>query len=425
MISNRSKHLFTEAKKHIPGGVNSPVRAFRAVGGDPIFIKKAKGAFLYDEDGNRYLDLINSWGPMILGHAQPEVVKAVKKQLSKSFSFGAPTEAEVKIAELITSTIKPVEMIRFVSSGTEACMSAIRLARGYTKRNYIIKFRGCYHGHADAFLVEAGSGAMTQGKPSSEGIPEDFTKYTLVADFNNLESVEALFSKFKNQIAALIIEPIAGNMGCIPPNEGFLKALENLCKKEGSCFVLDEVMTGFRLAWGGAAEVYNLNPDIICYGKIIGGGMPVGAFGGKKEIFECLSPLGGVYQAGTLSGNPVAMTAGYKTLEILRNDLSIYDRLEAKTHSLAVALQSIFDKKGKGFTVNQIGSMISCFFSDEKIQDYASAKTTDTRLFADYFQKMLAAGIYLPPSNFESWFISDSLTEKHIQKIVLETERFF
>jgi len=313
MISNRSKHLFAEAQKHIPGGVNSPVRAFRAVGGDPIFIKKAKGAFLYDEDGNRYLDLINSWGPMILGHAHPEVVSAVKKQLSKSFSFGAPTEAEVKIAALITSTIKPVEMIRFVSSGTEACMSAIRLARGYTKRNYIIKFRGCYHGHADAFLVEAGSGAMTQGKPSSEGIPEDFTKYTLVADFNNLESVKGIFSKYKNQIAALIIEPIAGNMGCIPPNDGFLN---------------------------GAAEIYDLNPDIICYGKIIGGGMPVGAFGGKKEIFECLSPLGGVYQAGTLSGNPVAMTAGFKTLQLLRNDLSIYDRLETKTRLLAEALQS-------------------------------------------------------------------------------------
>jgi len=425
MISNRSKHLFAEAQKHIPGGVNSPVRAFRAVGGDPIFIKKAKGAFLYDEDGNRYLDLINSWGPMILGHAHPEVVNAVKKQLSKSFSFGAPTEAEVKIAELITSTIKPVEMIRFVSSGTEACMSAIRLARGYTKRNHIIKFRGCYHGHADAFLVEAGSGAMTQGKPSSEGIPEDFTKYTLVADFNNLESVKALFSKYKNQIAALIIEPIAGNMGCISPIEGFLKSLENLCKKEGTCFVLDEVMTGFRLAWGGAAEIYDLNPDIICYGKIIGGGMPVGAFGGKKEIFECLSPLGGVYQAGTLSGNPLAMTAGFTTLELLRNDLSIYDRLETKTRILAEALQSIFDEKGKGYSVNQIGSMISCFFSDESIHDYVSAKTTDTELFGKYFRHMLSKGIYLPPSNFESWFISDSLTEKHVEKIVLETKLFF
>lgn len=424
MTSNRSRQLFEEAQRHIPGGVNSPVRAFRAVGGSPVFIKSAKGAYLYDEDGNHYLDLINSWGPMILGHAHPDVVAAVREQLPKSFSFGAPTEAEVQIAELITSTITHVEMIRFVSSGTEACMSAIRLARGYTKRDYIVKFKGCYHGHADAFLVEAGSGALTQGKPSSEGIPAAFTQYTLVADFNNLASVQRLFETHKNQIAAVIIEPVAGNMGCIPPEEGFLKNLQDLCQQEGALFILDEVMTGFRLAWGGAAELFGLSPDMVCYGKIIGGGMPVGAFGGRREIFGHLAPLGGVYQAGTLSGNPVAVVAGLATLSLLRSDPAIYQQLETNTRRLAEGLRAVFQKKGIAHTVHQCGSMLSVFFSGENIKDYTSAKTTDTALFARFFHHMLASGVYLPPSAFESWFVSAALGSQDLDTILEKTEDF-
>lgn len=416
--------MFEDAQRHIPGGVNSPVRAFQAVGGSPIFIEKASGAYLYDEDGNRYLDLINSWGPMILGHAHPAVVAAVQTQLPKGFSFGTPTAAEVEIAELTTSTIPHIEMIRFVSSGTEACMSAIRLARGFTKRDYIIKFKGCYHGHADSFLVEAGSGALTQGKPSSEGIPTDFTKYTLSADFNDLGSVQRLFEGYKNQVAAVIIEPVAGNMGCIPPEAGFLKSLQNLCKEEGALFILDEVMTGFRLAWGGAAELLGLSPDIVCYGKIIGGGMPVGAFGGRREIFEQLAPLGGVYQAGTLSGNPVAVVAGLATLQILRSDPSIYQKLETNAKWLADELRALFTKHEKKATIHQCGSMLSIFFSSENIRDYELAKTTDTALFARYFHHMLAAGIYLPPSNFESWFVSAAAEQEDLAVVVQETAKF-
>ena len=424
MMTNRSRQLFAQAQRHIPGGVNSPVRAFQAVGGTPIFIQKASGAYLYDEDGNRYLDLINAWGPMILGHAHPGVVASVQAQLPKSFSFGAPTAAEVQIAELITSTIEHIEMIRFVSSGTEACMSAIRLARGYTKRDYIVKFKGCYHGHADAFLVDAGSGALTQGKPSSEGVPAAFTRYTLSADFNDLDSVQRLFEAHKNQIAAVIIEPVAGNMGCIPPEAGFLNSLQNLCREEGTLFILDEVMTGFRLAWGGAAELFGLSPDITCYGKIIGGGMPVGAFGGRREIFNHLAPLGGVYQAGTLSGNPVAVAAGLATLQILHDDRSIYQKLEAQTRWLAEALRAVFQKNGNNFTIHQCGSMMSIFFSGENIRDYESAKTTDAALFARYFHHMLAAGIYLPPSNFESWFVSAEIGKADFEKVVQETAVF-
>jgi glutamate-1-semialdehyde 2,1-aminomutase len=424
MQSNQSRRLFENAQRHIPGGVNSPVRAFQAVGGHPIFIKQAKGAYLYDEDGNQYLDLINSWGPMILGHAHPEVVAAVQEQLPKSFSYGAPTAAEVEIAELITSTIKPVEMIRFTSSGTEACMSAIRLARGYTKRDYIVKFRGCYHGHADAFLVDAGSGALTQGKPSSEGIPAAFTQYTLSADFNDLEHVKRLFSSYKRQIAAVIIEPVAGNMGCIPPETGFLASLQELCKAEGALFILDEVMTGFRLAWGGAAERFGLHPDLVCYGKIIGGGMPVGAFGGRRDIFEKLAPLGGVYQAGTLSGNPVAVAAGLATLKILLRKPSIYQQLENNTRHLAEGLRSLFQQAGKPCAVHQCGSMLSIFFSGKNIRDFASAKTTDTALFARYFHHLLDAGIYLPPSAFESWFVSGEVGEREVEKVLKGTAEF-
>jgi glutamate-1-semialdehyde 2,1-aminomutase len=425
MNFNRSQQLFERAQRRIPGGVNSPVRAFRGVGGTPVFIRKAEGAYLYDEDGNRYLDLINSWGPMILGHAHPEVVRAVREQLPRSFSFGAPTEAEVQIAELITTGIEPVEVVRFVSSGTEACMSAVRLARGYTQRPYIVKFRGCYHGHADTFLVEAGSGALTQGKPSSEGIPADFTQYTLLADFNDPDSVKRLFQKYPERIAAVIVESVAGNMGCIPPEEGFLPFLQSLCQREGTLFLLDEVMTGFRLAWGGATALFGLDPDLVCYGKIIGGGMPVGAFGGRRKILEHLAPLGGVYQAGTLSGNPVAVSAGLATLKILQNDPSIYQKLETKTRWLAAELRALFQKKGVPSTVHQCGSMLSVFFSGEKIIDLDSAKTTDAALFARYFHHMLAAGVYLPPSNFESWFVSDALTNEDLERVVEATGRFF
>lgn len=420
----KSEQLFTEAQRHIPGGVNSPVRAFQAVGGNPVFIQKASGAYLFDEDGNRYLDLINAWGPMILGHAHPDVVSAVAEQLPKSFSFGAPTAGEVEIASLITSTIQTVERIRFVSSGTEACMSAIRLARGYTKRDYIVKFRGCYHGHTDAFLVDAGSGALTQGRPSSEGVPMDFTKYTLSADYNDLDSVRQLFKAYRRQIAAVIIEPVAGNMGCVVPAEGFLKSLQDLCQEEGALFILDEVMTGFRLAWGGAAELFGLSPDITCFGKIIGGGMPVGAFGGRRDIFEHLAPLGGVYQAGTLSGNPVAVAAGLATLRILRSNPDIYEKLEANTQWLAEELRQLFKSCNLPYTVQQCGSMMSIFFSKLNVVDLKTAKTTDTALFARYFHHMLAKGIYLPPSNYESWFISAAMEQGDYERIVAETGVF-
>lgn len=414
---SKSEELFSKSQEHIPGGVNSPVRAFNAVGGTPIFIKKAKGAYLYDEDGNSYVDLINSWGPMILGHAKQEVINAVTDQIQKSFTYGTPTVNELCMANLVCEMVPGLEMVRMVNSGTEACMSAIRLARGYTGKKKIIKFAGCYHGHHDSFLVQAGSGALTLGSPTSPGVPKESAANTLIADFNSLESVEALFNAHED-IAGVILEPVAGNMGCIPPENGFLKGLKQLCKKHNALFILDEVMTGFRLAAGGAQEYYKVEADVVCFGKIIGGGMPVGAFGGRKEIFNHLAPLGPVYQAGTLSGNPVAMAAGLTMLKILKNNPEIYNKIADTTAHLHSALKSILEEKGIAHHINSVGSMISIFFTEEKVNNYASAKTTDTELFRKIFHHGLEKGIYLPPSNYETWFISKSIKDKEVETIL-------
>lgn len=419
----KSEDLFSRSKKHIPGGVNSPVRAFNSVGGRPVFINKAKGAYLYDEDGNSYVDLINSWGPMILGHAHDEVIAAVTEQIQDSFTYGTPTAKELEMAELICSMVPGLEMVRMVNSGTEACMSAVRLARGFTGRKKIIKFAGCYHGHHDSFLVQAGSGALTLGSPNSPGVPEETAANTLIAEYNNLESVAQLFAKH-GDIACIILEPVAGNMGCIAPDPGFLSGLQQLCKSNGALFIMDEVMTGFRLAAGGAQEVFDIQADIICFGKIIGGGMPVGAFGGKREIFQHLAPLGPVYQAGTLSGNPVAMSAGITTLKILKENPSIYSAIAKTVGSLHKELDSILDKKGIAHHINSIGSMISVFYTDQEVTSYNSAKTTDTKLFSKIFHHCLKSGVYLPPSNFESWFFSSEVKEAEVG-LILEAFRSF
>lgn len=419
----QSQKLFERSQQNIPGGVNSPVRAFKSVGGTPIFIDHAKGAYLYDVDGNKYVDLINSWGPMILGHAHPEVIKAVKSQVQKSFTYGTPTSAEADMADLICSMVPGLEMVRMVNSGTEACMSAIRLARGYTGKSKIIKFAGCYHGHHDSFLVQAGSGALTLGSPNSPGVPEGTASNTLIAEYNDLESVSQLFQAY-DDIAGIILEPVAGNMGCILPEDGFLQGLRDLCDQNGSLLILDEVMTGFRLAPGGAQELFDVRGDIICFGKIIGGGMPVGAFGGRKAIFESLAPLGPVYQAGTLSGNPVAMAAGITTLSILKNNNEIYTYLANIVQKLKIELDYILEKKGIPHHINNLGSMISVFFSEGPIISFKDAQQTDTNLFSRIFHHGLANGIYLPPSNYESWFLSKDIGEKEIEKIIKIFETF-
>jgi len=413
----KSEALFTHSKKYIPGGVNSPVRAFSSVGGNPVFINKAKGAYLYDEDGNSYVDLINSWGPMILGHAHPDVIAAVVEQIEHSFTYGTPTEKELVMAELICSMVPGLEMVRMVNSGTEACMSAVRLARGYTGKTKIIKFAGCYHGHHDSFLVQAGSGALTLGSPNSPGVPAETAANTLIAEYNDLPSVQHLFEKH-GDIACVILEPVAGNMGCIAPESGFLEGLKSLCHQNGSLFVMDEVMTGFRLAAGGAQELFDVQADIICFGKIIGGGMPVGAFGGRREIFEHLAPLGPVYQAGTLSGNPIAMTAGITTLNILRDNPSLYHGIEKTVTYLHQELDSILEEKGIAHHINSIGSMISVFYTDQKVTSFESAKTTDTALFSKIFHHCLRSGVYLPPSNYESWFFSCEIKDEEVDKIL-------
>lgn len=413
----KSQQLFERSQKTIPGGVNSPVRAFKSVGGTPIFIERARGAYLYDVDGNSYVDLINSWGPMILGHAHPEVIDAVKEQIENSFTYGTPTAKEAEMAELICSMVPGLEMVRMVNSGTEACMSAVRLARGYTGKTKIIKFAGCYHGHHDSFLVEAGSGALTLGTPNSPGVTAETAANTLIAEFNNLESVKQLFEKH-DDVACLIIEPVAGNMGCILPNEGFLEGLKEICQVNGALLIFDEVMTGFRLAPGGAQEVYNIKADIICFGKIIGGGMPVGAFGGSKEIFQHLAPLGPVYQAGTLSGNPVAMAAGHMTLSILNNHPEIYSNIEKEVEEMHQMLSEILNQKGIPHHINSLGSMMSIFFTDIAVHNYTDAKKTDSALFARIFHHALQSGVYLPPSNYESWFISNAIKDKEIEKIL-------
>ena len=410
MLYKRSSELFVEANKVIPGGVNSPVRAFKGVGGTPIFIKEAKGAYLYDEDGNKFIDYINSWGPMILGHAFEPVVNAVIEKAKKGTSFGTPTELETKIAELAVSMVPNIDKIRFVNSGTEACMSAIRLARGYTKKDKIIKFSGCYHGHSDSFLIAAGSGLSTFGVPNSPGVTHGTAKDTLLANYNDIENVKSLFEANKNEIAAIIIEPVAGNMGCIPPNNNFLSDLRAVCNENGALLVFDEVMTGFRLAKGGAQELYRVNADIVCFGKVIGGGLPVGAFAARNEIMNCLSPIGPVYQAGTLSGNPLAMAAGLEMLKNINQDNELFSRLEDKTKYLEQGINEKLVNNKIDFTINRVGSMISVHFDKNKVYDFEKAKQGDNDTFKKFFHGLLSKGVYIAPSAYETWFITDALT---------------
>ncbi|MFA6151161.1 MAG: glutamate-1-semialdehyde 2,1-aminomutase [Chitinophagaceae bacterium] len=410
MKNYNSINLFERAQQSIPGGVNSPVRAFKSVGGTPVFIERAKGAYLYDADGNKYIDYIASWGPMILGHAHEPVVKAIQQKAEGSTSFGAPTELEIEMAELIKSMTKNVDLIRMVSSGTEACMSALRLARGYTGRNKFIKFEGCYHGHADAFLVKAGSGLATFDIQTVPGITAGVSNDTLTCAYNDLDAVQQLVAAHKGEIAAIIIEPVAGNMGCILPESGFVEGLRKICTDEGIVFIFDEVMTGFRLSAGGAQETLGVDADLICYGKVIGAGMPVGAFGGKKEIMSHIAPLGNVYQAGTLSGNPLAMIAGFTLLQELKNNPGIYKELEEKTAYLHKGLQEVLNACGKPFIINRLGSMISVHFSDKPVTDFASASAADNAFFNQFFHAMLSRGVYLPPSAYESWFLNNALT---------------
>ena len=410
MNTEKSASLFSEAQQYIPGGVNSPVRAFKSVGGSPLFIKKAKGAYLFDEDSNRYLDYVCSWGPGILGHASERVIRAVKNACEDGLTFGAPTKKETELAKMITEFVPAAEQVRLVSSGTEAVMSAIRLARGYTGRDTIIKFEGNYHGHSDGLLVKAGSGLLTDLTPASAGVPEGYTKSTLLAKYNDEESVSELFSLYPDSIAAVIVEPVAANMGVVPPKEGFLEFLREITEKHGTVLIFDEVITGFRLALGGAGEYYGVKPDMVTLGKIVGGGMPLAAYCGRKDIMQCVAPVGPVYQAGTLSGNPVAVTAGIETLKILSNEREVYERLDRKTSVLEQAF------KEKGLQVNRVGSLLSAFFTDVPVTDYETAKTSDTEAFAKYFSYMLENGIYVAPSQFEAMFISATHTDMDIER---------
>lgn len=410
MLYQRSSQLFAAAEKVIPGGVNSPVRAFKAVGGTPIFVKSAKGAYLYDEDGNRLIDYINSWGPMILGHAYEPVVQAVIEKAKLGTSFGMPTELETQIATLAVAMVPGIEKIRFVNSGTEACMSAVRLARGFTKKDKIIKFAGCYHGHSDSFLIQAGSGAITFGSPNSPGVTAGTAKDTLLATYNDLENVATLIEANKNEIACIIVEPVAGNMGCIPPVAGFLEGLRQMCSDNDILLIFDEVMTGFRLAAGGVQELLNVNADIVCFGKVIGGGLPVGAFAARAEIMNYLAPLGPVYQAGTLSGNPLAMAAGLTMLQSLNNDRSVFKSLEEKTAYLHTGMDKVLKANNVDFTINRIGSMISVHFDSNPVTDFKSAAKGDNENFKKFFHGLLNEGIYIAPSAYESWFLTDALT---------------
>ena len=414
MQYQRSSALFQAAQNVIPGGVNSPVRAFQAVGGTPIFVDHAKGAYLYDEDGNRFIDYISSWGPMILGHAFEPVIAAVKERTDKGTSYGMPTELETQIAELAVSMLPNMDQIRMVNSGTEACMSAVRLARGFTGREKLIKFAGCYHGHSDAFLIQAGSGAVTFGAPSSPGVTKGTAQDTLLADYNDLESVVRHFEQHPETIAAIIVEPVAGNMGCIPPKAGFLGGLRNLCDQYGALLIFDEVMTGFRLAPGGAQERLGIRADIATYGKVLGGGLPVGAFAARKEIMAQLAPLGPVYQAGTLSGNPLAMAAGYTMLHHLQSDSDVFDRLDRKCAQLEEGMQALLETKGLPYQINRLGSMLSLHFTDQPVVDFKTAALGNNDHFKNYFHGMLERGVYLPPSAFESYFLNDALSEEDI-----------
>jgi glutamate-1-semialdehyde 2,1-aminomutase len=424
MNHTKSSQLFAAAKEIIPGGVNSPVRAFKSVGADPVFITRAAGSHIFDADGNDYIDYVGSWGPMILGHCHPDVVAAVKKTAESGCSFGAPTELEIRLAEMVIDAVPSIEMVRMVSSGTEATMSAIRLARGYTCRDKIMKFSGCYHGHSDALLVKAGSGAATFGVPDSPGVPQDFAKHTLTAAFNSLDSVKRLISENKGQIACIIIEPIAGNMGTVPPQPGFLEGLRQLCSDEGMVLIFDEVMSGFRVALGGAQEVYGVTPDMTTLGKIIGGGLPVGAFGGKKEIMSLLSPSGGVYQAGTLSGNPLAMAAGIATLKLLQQP-GFYQLLEEKSAYLAAGIAKAARDAGYPLFSTRVGSMICAFFTKQEVTDWESAATCDTKAFATYFRAMLEEGIYLAPSQFETGFVSIAHTSEELDRTIAAAGKCF
>ncbi len=431
MNTQKSKHLFEKANQFIPGGVNSPVRAFKSVGGIPLFIKKAKGAYLYDEDGNRYIDYIASWGPMIMGHAYEPVVEAIQQKVIDSTSFGAPTELEVQLAQLICESIPNIDRIRMVNSGTEATMSAIRLARGFTGKNKIVKFAGCYHGHGDSFLIKAGSGAVTLGYPDSPGVTPGTAQDTLLAEYNDLQGVQKLVEANQGEIAAVIIEPIPGNMGCILPQEGFLEGLRQLCNRENIILIFDEVMTGFRLGFGGAQQTLGIEADIVTYGKVIGAGMPVGAYGGKEEIMDFIAPTGPVYQAGTLSGNPIAMIAGLTLLQYLKTHPEVYLQLDQKCEAIEIGLKDLLESKPLPYQINRIGSMISLHFTASPVVDFNTAANGNNQYFKDFFHGMLKRGIYLPPSAFESWFLSNALSLSDIdqtlaaaKETILEMETF-
>ena len=422
---SRSQQLFEKAQETIPGGVNSPVRAFKGVGGTPIFIEKADGALVTDVDGKEYIDYVGSWGPMILGHNNPQVRQAVIDQAAFGLSFGAPTALEVEMAEKVRQLVPSMDQVRMVSSGTEATMSAIRLARGFTNRDKILKFEGCYHGHADSLLVKAGSGALTLGQPSSPGIPHDFAKHTLTATFNNIDSVNALFNEHGDDIACIIVEPVAGNMNCIPPQDNFLQKLRDVCDKFGALLIIDEVMTGFRVALGGAQAHYNVTPDITTLGKVLGGGMPVGAFGGKKEVMQYIAPTGPVYQAGTLSGNPIAMAAGLKTLELLEED-GLHAKLAAATEKLALGFKAAADKHNIPLTVNYVGAMFGIFFTEqENISCFEQVTQCDINRFNTFFHLMLEEGVYLAPSAYEAGFLSTAHTDKEIQATLVAADKCF
>lgn len=418
MLYQRSSQLFVEAEQYIPGGVNSPVRAFKSVGGTPLFIKKAEGAYLYDEDGRKYIDYINSWGPMLLGHAYPPVVEAVIEKTKLGTSFGTPTEIETEIAKLAVSMVPNIDKIRFVNSGTEACMSAVRLARGFTGREKIIKFRGCYHGHSDAFLIAAGSGLSTFGVPSSPGVTKGTAHDTLLANYNDIESVKALFEANQDEIACIIVEPVAGNMGCVPAVNNFLQQLREVCDTHGALLIFDEVMTGFRLAKGGAQELFGVKADIVTFGKVIGGGLPVGAFAARNEIMNYLAPVGPVYQAGTLSGNPLAMAAGLAMLKAINSDEDLFRRLDEKTAYLEKGMRNALSENGKTFTINRVGSMISVFFCENPVENYDDASKADTPEFKDFFHKLLEKGIYIAPSSYETWFITDALSYEDLDQTI-------
>ncbi len=425
MLYQRSSKLFAEAEKVIPGGVNSPVRAFKSVGGTPIFVKEAKGAYLYDEDGNRLIDYINSWGPMILGHAYAPVVDAVIEKAKLGTSFGMPTEIETKIAELAVSMVPNIDKIRFVNSGTEACMSAIRLARGFTDREKIIKFKGCYHGHSDSFLISAGSGAVTFGSPNSPGVTAGTAKDTLLANYNDLANVESILKANEGEVAAIIVEPVAGNMGCVPPQKGFLEGLRALCNQYGALLIFDEVMTGFRLSKGGAQELFGVNADIVTFGKVIGGGLPVGAFAARNEIMNYLAPVGPVYQAGTLSGNPLAMAAGLTMLQEINKDPELFNRLEEKTAYLEKGMRKVLNDNKVPFTINRVGSMISVFFDEREVVDFETAGFGNNDTFKKFFHGLLAEGVYIAPSSYETWFITDALTYEDLDYTINAVNKIF